>query len=99
MRSTWRFRLVSFACLALCLAFDLAAAAPDSSLRDAPIQGDSVTYLDGEWTATWTEPDGPLEIGGTYQAQWRLIDGRWLIQGELYVPTRCIGGAYCERHP
>ena len=53
----------------------------------------------GEWTATWTEPDGPLEIGGTYQAQWRLIDGRWLIQGELYVPTRCRGGAYCERHP
>lgn len=53
----------------------------------------------GEWVATWTEPDGPLRIGGSYQAQWRLSDGRWLIQGELFVPTYCEGGAYCARHP
>jgi ketosteroid isomerase-like protein len=53
----------------------------------------------GEWTGTWTEPDGKLEIGGTYQAQWRKIDGRWLIQGELYVPTRCKGSNYCSRRP
>ncbi len=53
----------------------------------------------GEWVATWTEPDGPLKLSGTYQAQWRCIDGRWLIQGELFVPTHCEGGAYCARHP
>jgi ketosteroid isomerase-like protein len=53
----------------------------------------------GEWTGKWTEPDGALEIGGTYQAQWRKVDGRWLIQAELYVPTRCKGGKYCRERP
>src|SRR5688572_29445388 len=53
----------------------------------------------GEWTGRWTEPDGALEIGGTYQAQWRKIDGRWLIQGELFVPTRCTGSKYCNQRP
>jgi uncharacterized protein (TIGR02246 family) len=53
----------------------------------------------GEWTGGWTEPDGKFEIGGTYQAQWRKVDGQWLIQAELYVPTRCRGSKYCERRP
>jgi len=53
----------------------------------------------GEWTGKWTEPDGALEIGGTYQAQWRKIDGRWLIQAELFVPLRCKGSKYCAQHP
>ena len=53
----------------------------------------------GEWTGRWTEPDGALEIGGTYQAQWRKVDGQWRVQAELYVPTRCQGAAYCRRRP
>jgi ketosteroid isomerase-like protein len=53
----------------------------------------------GEWTGRWTEPDGMLEIGGTYLAQWRKIDGQWLIQAELYVPTRCSGSQYCNQRP
>jgi len=53
----------------------------------------------GEWTGRWTEPDGALEIGGSYQAQWRKVDGQWLIQAELFVPTRCKGGAYCRQRP
>ena len=53
----------------------------------------------GEWTGRWTEPDGALEIGGTYQAQWRKIDGRWMIQAELFVPTRCSGAKYCLQRP
>ena len=53
----------------------------------------------GEWTGAWTEPDGALEIGGTYQAQWRKVDGQWLIQAELYVPTRCRGARYCGQRP
>jgi ketosteroid isomerase-like protein len=53
----------------------------------------------GEWIGRWTEPDGKLEIGGTYQAQWRKIDGRWLIQAELYVPTHCRGAKYCQARP
>ena len=53
----------------------------------------------GEWTGRWTEPDGAVAIGGTYLAQWRKIDGRWLIQGELYVPTHCRGSKYCTQRP
>jgi ketosteroid isomerase-like protein len=53
----------------------------------------------GEWIGRWTEPDGAMEIGGTYLVQWRQIDGRWLIQSELYVPTHCKGSAYCDRRP
>jgi hypothetical protein len=53
----------------------------------------------GTWVGRWTEPDGPLVIEGTYQAQWRLIDGEWRIRGELFVPTACRGGAYCRARP
>lgn len=53
----------------------------------------------GTWTGRWTEPDGKLEIGGAYQAQWRKVDGRWLIQAELFVPTHCKGSAYCQARP
>ena len=53
----------------------------------------------GNWIGRWTDPDGKLEIGGTYQAQWRKIDGRWLIQAELYVPTHCRGSNYCRQRP
>jgi ketosteroid isomerase-like protein len=53
----------------------------------------------GEWTGRWTEPDGALEIGGKYQAQWRKVDGQWLIQAELFVPTRCTGARYCRQRP
>jgi ketosteroid isomerase-like protein len=53
----------------------------------------------GEWTGKWTEADGVMDIGGTYQAQWRKINDRWLIQGELYVPTHCKGSKYCNQRP
>jgi uncharacterized protein (TIGR02246 family) len=53
----------------------------------------------GEWTATWTEPDGIVATAGTYMAQWRRSEGTWLIQAELYVPTRCSGSAYCSKRP
>ena len=53
----------------------------------------------GEWVGRWTEPDGKLKIGGTYQAQWRKVNGQWLIQAELYVPTRCRGSSSCSQRP
>lgn len=53
----------------------------------------------GEWTGRWTEPDGIVDIGGTYLAQWRKVDGTWLIQAELFVPTDCRGSKYCAAHP
>src|SRR5262245_61287305 len=59
----------------------------------------SVASERGEWVGRWTEPDGKVEITGTYLAQWRNVDGRWLIQAELYVPTRCTGSNYCAKRP
>jgi ketosteroid isomerase-like protein len=53
----------------------------------------------GSWVGTWTDPDGPIRIGGTYQAQWRRVDGRWRIQAEVFVPLTCEGGAYCTKRP
>lgn len=53
----------------------------------------------GEWTGRWQEPDGVVEISGTYLAQWRKVDGAWLIQAELFVPTHCRGSAYCANRP
>ena len=53
----------------------------------------------GTWVGTWTDPDGPVRISGTYQAQWRFDGSRWRIQAELFVPTACDGGAYCHQHP
>lgn len=53
----------------------------------------------GEWTGRWTEPDGVVEISGTYLGQWRKIGGQWVTQSELYVPTRCTGSQYCTKRP
>jgi ketosteroid isomerase-like protein len=53
----------------------------------------------GAWVGTWTEPDGAVRISGTYQAQWRRVDGTWRIQAEVFVPLRCTGSAYCGRRP
>jgi ketosteroid isomerase-like protein len=53
----------------------------------------------GEWTGRWTEPDGVVDTAGTYMAQWRRVDGQWLIQAEIYVPTRCSGSKYCGQRP
>ncbi|HYE87565.1 MAG TPA: nuclear transport factor 2 family protein [Vicinamibacterales bacterium] len=77
---------------------------PDTVYVRTPIEVEvlaawSVASEQGSWTGRWTEPDGVVEIGGTYLAQWRKIDGRWLIQSELYVPTHCKGSTYCSRRP
>lgn len=53
----------------------------------------------GDWAAKRTEPDGAVDMAGTYMAQWRSIDGMWLIQAELYLPTRCSGSKYCSQRP
>jgi len=53
----------------------------------------------GTWTGRWTEPDGVVDIAGTYLAQWRQVDGAWRIQAELFVPTTCRGSRYCAARP
>jgi ketosteroid isomerase-like protein len=78
---------------------------PDTVYVRTPVTVDVLTAWNvaserGEWTGTWTEPDGRVDIGGTYLAQWRKADGTWKVQAELYVPTYCRGSAsYCGRHP
>ena len=80
------------------------ASRPDTIYVRRPIVVDvypswAVASERGEWMGRWTEPDGALEIGGTYLAQWRKVDGQWLIQAELFVPTRCTGSTYCRQRP
>jgi len=53
----------------------------------------------GEWTGRWTEPDGVVDIRGTYLAHWRKVNGTWLIQAEVFVPTSCTGSRYCAARP
>ncbi len=41
----------------------------------------------GAWEGRWSDVDGLVRTGGSYFAQWRRLDGRWLIQAEVFVPT------------
>ena len=77
---------------------------PDTVYVRTPVHVDvwapwGVASERGEWTGRWTEADGVVDIGGTYLAQWRSVDGEWLIQAELFVPTFCRGAAYCSARP
>ena len=53
----------------------------------------------GHWIGSWTDSDGKIQIGGSYFAKWRRVNGRWLIESETYVPESCTGGAYCRTVP
>lgn len=53
----------------------------------------------GTWTGSWTDTDGKIEIGGSYFAKWRQVNGSWRVESETYVPVRCIGGKYCSTSP
>jgi len=41
----------------------------------------------GQWVGTWTEPDGPIVIRGSYEAQWRRVNGLWRISGRTLRPA------------
>lgn len=53
----------------------------------------------GTWEGSWTAPDGKIEIGGSYYAKWHKVRGKWLIRTEVFTPTHCTGGAYCNSLP
>lgn len=77
---------------------------PDTNYERTPVTVQvmaawRVALETGEWIATWTDPDGAVRLGGSYMAQWLRLTAGWRIQGEIYVPTSCTGGAYCKRHP
>jgi len=47
----------------------------------------------GDWVGNWTTDKGPIEVGGSYSASWRKVDGAWKIQSELFVTLFCNGAA------
>ena len=50
----------------------------------------------GTWREQWTEPDGLVELRGSYLIMWiKQADG-WRQKALLLVPTACKGGAYCN---
>ncbi|MEO8449699.1 MAG: nuclear transport factor 2 family protein [Gemmatimonadota bacterium] len=53
----------------------------------------------GSWQGRWTDPDGPVRVEGTYLAQWRKAAGTWKLTAELFVQTKCEGGAFCKHPP
>jgi hypothetical protein len=83
---------------------DQFARRPDTVYVRTPARIDVLAAWDvaserGEWTGRWTEPDGVVQVRGTYLAQWRKVNGTWLIQAEVFVPTACTGSTYCAAHP
>lgn len=52
----------------------------------------------GEWLGRWSEASGAVQVSGRYMAQWRRIGARWLIHGELYVPTAFTGPVSVSIH-
>ncbi len=53
----------------------------------------------GSWVGRWQETDGAVVIRGSYTAKWRRIEGRWLLEAELFMPATCSGSSYCRRSP
>jgi len=50
----------------------------------------------GTWQETWSEDGGLIQLSGSYSALWRRVQGRWMLEAEVFVPLRCVGGAYCK---
>jgi len=53
----------------------------------------------GTWTGQWREPDGLVQLKGTYYAKWHKVDGTWKIRAEIFVPLSCTGSAFCDKKP
>ena len=54
-----------------------------------------LAFEEGTWVERWTEADGPTELQGSYFVMWRLINGEWKQQADVFVPSHCIGKSYC----
>jgi ketosteroid isomerase-like protein len=53
----------------------------------------------GHWTGSWIEPDGKIQLEGTYYAKWHKLNGEWKIRVEVFVPLACKGSAACDKRP
>ena len=45
----------------------------------------------GTWVGRWSSPKGAVELGGSYFAQWRNVNGQWKIRAEVFVGLFCNG--------
>jgi uncharacterized protein DUF4440 len=50
----------------------------------------------GEWRESWREGGVVTELRGSYLALWRKVNGRWLLDAEVFVPLSCTGSNYCN---
>ena len=39
---------------------------------------------------------GQTILTGNYQALWRREKGKWLVDAEIFIPLKCVGGNYCQ---
>jgi len=53
-------------------------------------------FEQGTWQETWNEDGGLIQLSGSYSALWRRVQGQWMLEAEVFVPLRCVGGAYCK---
>ena len=69
---------------------------PDSVSVFAP-WGMGAEY--GTWRGSWTQGPDTIEIGGPYFGKWQKAGAQWRIQAEIFVPSWCRGGTFCDRRP
>lgn len=67
---------------------------PDVIYVRTPDSVEISEYLDlaaeqGTWIGRWTEPAGPVEVGGSFYAQWRNTGDSWKIRAEAFVRLYC----------
>jgi ketosteroid isomerase-like protein len=53
----------------------------------------------GTWIGQWREPDGLVQLSGTYLAKWHRVNGQWKIRAEIFVPLTCTGSSFCDKKP
>ncbi len=53
----------------------------------------------GQWTGSWVEPDGKIQLKGSYYAKWHKLNGVWKIRSEVFTPADCNGSAACNNRP
>jgi ketosteroid isomerase-like protein len=53
----------------------------------------------GTWSGQWREPDGLVQLTGTYLAKWHKINNQWKIRAEIFVPLSCSGSSFCDKSP
>lgn len=50
----------------------------------------------GTWEGSWKMGGVAYRVGGSYYAKWHQVGSVWKIRAEIFVPTHCNGGAFCD---